>query len=108
MLLRNHPLLNYHGFLSWPPIWTWTGGLENDRPKGEIGILTSVQESNVLPADRCFLYIDHEGSSYIGCLMIDDHAFCTQIVKILQGCYGRAIADIGSLDLAGLEGNLQS
>jgi hypothetical protein len=54
MLLREHPLFRYHNIPSWPPVWTWTGGLETDRPRGEIGILRKVELSNVLPADRCF------------------------------------------------------
>jgi hypothetical protein len=64
MLLRNHPLMSYHGVSSWPPVWTWTGGLANKDPEGEIGIQ---------PTDRCYLYIEHEGASYVGCLLFDDH-----------------------------------
>ena len=75
MLLRDYPLISYRGIPSWPPVWTWTNGLENKRPRGEIGTLKAVTRSNVQPADRCFLYIDHEGSSYIGCLLVDDTAF---------------------------------
>ena len=30
MLLRNHPLISYSGAPSWPPAWTWTGGLDNN------------------------------------------------------------------------------
>jgi hypothetical protein len=100
MLLRDHPLMQYRGLPSWPPIWTWPDGVENNRPRGEIGILRSVRESLVQPANRCFLYIDHEGSSYIGCLLIEDHTFCGQIVKLLKGYCNRPIAEIGSLDLS--------
>lgn len=100
MLLRNHPLMSYKGIPNWPPIWTWTDGLENTRPRGEIGILKGVALSKVQPADRCFVYIDHEGSSYIGCLLFDDSVFCGQIAKLLQGCRDRRIAEIGSLDLS--------
>ena len=100
MLLRNHPLFRYHGVPSWPPVWTWTGGLEKNRPQGEIGVLKTVEVSRVLPADRCFLYIEHEGSFYIGCLLIDDYAFCDQIVKLLKGHCNCPIADIGSLDIS--------
>jgi hypothetical protein len=67
MVLRKHPLFNYRGVLSWPPVWTFTGGLKNKQPRREeIGILTEVTISNVQPADRCFLRIEHEGSMYIG------------------------------------------
>lgn len=100
MLLRNHPLFRHHGVPSWPPVWTMTDGVENDRPRGEIGILRTVQPSNIQPADRCFLHIDHEGSSYIGCLMVENPAFCGQVVQLLQGCYNRPIAEIGSIELS--------
>jgi hypothetical protein len=100
MLLRDHPLMSYKGLPNWPPTWTWTNGLENKHPQGEVGILRAVSLSNVLPADRCFLYIDHEGSSYIGCLLFNEPAFCSQIAKLLQGCCNRRIAEIGSLELS--------
>jgi hypothetical protein len=97
MFLRNHPLLNYQGVPSWPPVWTFTGGLENGRPRrGEIGILREVTISSVEPADRCFLHIEHEGSTYVGCLLIEDQVFCDQIVTMLQGHLNRPIAEIGS------------
>ena len=100
MVLRDHPLMAYHGHPSWPPMWTWVNGLDNKHPQGEIGILRKVVESNIYPADRCFLYIDYEGSSYIGCLLIEDYAFCSQIVKLLQDCLNRTIVEVGGLDLS--------
>jgi hypothetical protein len=100
MVLRKHPLFNYRGLPSWPPVWTFTGGLKNKRPRRqEIGILTEVMISNVQPADRCFLHIEHEGSSYVGCLLIEDHAFCDQIAKLLQAHCNLPIAEIGGLEL---------
>jgi hypothetical protein len=83
MLLRDHALFRYRGIHSWPPVWTWTSGLNNTHPQGEIGIVRKV-ESRIQPANNCFLYIDHEGSSYIRCLLIENHVFCKQIVELLQ------------------------
>jgi hypothetical protein len=100
MLLRDHPLMSYHGVPSWPPVWTCKNGLQKKLRRGEIGILKSVTISNSQPADRCFLYIEHEGSSYVGCLLFDDSTFCGQIAKVLQGYCNRRIAEIGSLDLS--------
>src|SRR5262245_2876752 len=90
----------YHGVRNWPPIWTWASGLENNRPKGEIGTLTKVELSNILPADRCFLYVEHEGSSYIGCLLFDDRNFCGQVATLLQNHRNKRISEIGSLDIS--------
>ena len=100
MLLRDHPLMRYKGVPNWPPAWTWTDGLENKRPQGEIGVLKAVALSNVQPADRCFLYIEHEGSAYIGCLLFNDSTFCDQVANLLQSQCNRPISEIGSLDLS--------
>ena len=101
MQLRDHPLLSYKGQPSWPPVWTWVGGSDNrDRPKGEVGILRAVQMSRIQPADRCFLYIEHRGAGYLGCLLTKDHAFCGQIAKLLEAYCGLPIRDIGDLDLS--------
>jgi hypothetical protein len=102
MLLRDHPLMSYKGMPSWPPAWIWTDGLEKNHPSGEIGVFRRVVESNIQPSNRCFLFIDYQESFYIGDLTVDDHAFCTQMVRFLQGhCYNRPIAEIGGLELPG-------
>src|SRR5215470_2968244 len=80
MLLRNHPLMSYRGLRSWPPHWTWTGGVKNMHPQGEVGILREVL--NISPADRCFLHITYEASQYVGCLLIEDPTSCYQIAKV--------------------------
>ena len=100
MLLRDHPLMSYNRLRSWPPPWTWTDGTDNKHPLGEVGILKAVVPSNIEPAGRCFLYIDYEGATYIGCLLIDDIAFCRQIVELLMANRNRPIAEIGDLDLS--------
>lgn len=91
----------YRGIPSWPPVWTFAGGREKKHPRrGEIGILREVTISIIQPNDRCFLHIEHQGSMYIGCLLIDDQAFCVQIVTLLQGYLNRPIVNIGSLDVS--------
>ena len=100
MFLRDHPLMSYRGVPSLPPSWNWTNGFENKGPRGEIGILKAVSLSKIEPANRCYLYMDHEESSYIGCLLVDDFAFCRHIAEVLRFCCNRPIAEIGSLDLA--------
>ena len=77
-------------------------GGDNKRPLGEVGILRRVEQFNVLPPDRCYLYIDHKGSSYFGCLLCSDHVFCPQIIRILESNLNKTIAEIGSLDISRL------
>jgi hypothetical protein len=84
---------------NWPPVWTWIDGREDKRPRGEIGTLKAVTLTKLKPANCCYLYIDHEVSSYVGCLLFDDSVFCAQITKLLQGYLKRPIAEIGSIDL---------
>jgi hypothetical protein len=100
MILRYHPLMSYHSVPNWPPAWLWIDGRESQRPEGEIGILREVILSNVQPANRCFLRIDHEGSSYMGCLLFDDTVFCGQIAKLLESYCNRPIVEVGSVDLS--------
>ena len=100
MLLREHPFFRYHGMRSWPPVWLWMDGGDNKHLRGEIGILRRVETSKVLPPDRCYLYIDYKESSYIGCLLCADHAFCIQVVRILQANLNKPIREIGSLDIS--------
>jgi hypothetical protein len=99
MLLRDHPLMSYKGAPSWPPTWTWIDGTEGKHPKGEVGILRSVYLSKILRANRCFLLIRYEESSYMGCLLFDDEMFCAQIAKLLQDYCNRPISEIGSIEL---------
>jgi len=80
-------------------MWTWIEGQENKKPKGEIGTLVEVRLSVIEPPNRCFLVMHHEGSTYMGCLLINDLAFCAQITRLLQNLCGNSIWAIGSLDL---------
>jgi hypothetical protein len=100
MLLRDHPLMCYRGTRNWPPVWTWIGGPANKRPQGEIGILRKVSLSKIQPFNRCYLYVNHDGSSYVGSLLFDDAAFCQHIAEALRLWCNRTIAEIGSLDLS--------
>jgi len=100
MLLRDHPLMSYKGVASWPPTWTWIEGRENEKPKGEIGTLAEVKLSVIDPPNRCYLVIQHEGSTYMGCLLINDLPFCAQIALLLQNHCGDSIREIGEIDLS--------
>ena len=100
MLLRDHPLMSYHGLRNWPPAWTWLNGPGNKYPRGEIGILTAVSLTQIKPANRCFLYMHHEESFYIGCLLFDDLSFRRHISQVLRFCRNRSIAEVGSLDVS--------
>ena len=50
--------------------------------------------------NRCYLVIDYEGEVYIGSLLFNDIAFCRQIAALLRFQLGRAVKDIGDLEMA--------
>ena len=100
MLLRDHPLMSYRGVVNWPPSWVWLDGPKEEHPKGELGILKSVLLSNVDQANRFFLLIGYQDSSYLGCLLFDDHAFCRHVMELLKTHCNRSIVEIGGLDVS--------
>src|SRR5262245_22786992 len=99
MLLREHPLMTYKGTGSWPPVWVWRHGNESN-PKGEVGILHDAVLSKVPPNSTCFLIMEHLGAEYIGALLLDDRAFCHQVMELLKAHCNRSIAEIGGLDVS--------
>ena len=99
MELRNHPLMSYRGTPNWPPVWTRTRDHTVKKLNGEIGILKHAVLHENLPT-RCFLVIEYEKYTYMGCLVFDDATFCKQIHDLLQLHIGSSIKDIGSIDLS--------
>ena len=100
MLLRDHPLMSCYGMPSWPPIWILLNGPGASRLTGEIGILKGIRVNGRPSSRRCFLYMQHKESLYLGCLLFHDLAFSRQVTALLQCYYDHSIAEIGSLDVA--------
>jgi len=93
--------MNYRGIPNWPPVWTNgkqpSGGVKTI--KGEIGVLKFVTVHTQMP-NRIFLFIDHEGEMYTGCLLFNYLPFCRQLELILERQIGASIKEIGDLDLS--------
>ena len=66
--------------------------------EGEVGVLTDVSMNLRIP-NKCFLGIEHEGKRYLGCIAVNDVAFC-QIFRLLQRHCGDTITHIGDLDVS--------
>jgi hypothetical protein len=107
MKLREHPLMICGGMLNWPPIWLWTGGEKNERPRGEVGVLIRVEPS-VLADRSLFLTIQYNNGEYMGCLSFDDAAFCREIYNLLKGLYRHSISEIGELNISHLRAGAES
>jgi hypothetical protein len=46
-------------------------------------------------SNKCFLVIEHDKEHYVGCLIFDDAAFCSQISNLLEDQIGRSVKEIG-------------
>ena len=99
MELRNHPLMSYGSVPNWPPAWVWTGGKQNKLHQGEIGILKNVMLAAVEPINKCYLIIEHDGESYIGCLSFADSSFCHRVYRLLERHCGASLKHIGGIDV---------
>ena len=99
MLLRDHPLLRYQNSPSWPPSWSYCGGLEKTRPLGEVGILKAVYLSAIKPSNSCYLIMEHAGAEYMGTIYVSDAALCLDIFESLLRHCGKTIQEIGDIDL---------
>jgi hypothetical protein len=94
--LRDHPLLKYQSVQNWPPVWT-RGTEPIVKPvKGEVGVLKEVHYDSGT-SNKCFLVIDYQFQSYIGCITWPTRSFGTQLTHFLRGHIGRSIKDIGDL-----------
>jgi hypothetical protein len=91
--------MSRNGIPNWPPLWTWVEGQKSKYPQGEVGILLWVRLTGIQPFDRCYLLMNHEDSSYMGCLLFDNDKFCRYIALFLENYCHRPIAEIGSLEL---------
>jgi hypothetical protein len=100
MLLRDHPLFTYQNSRSWPPAWWWCGGFDNTHPRGEVGILKTVYISVIKPPNSCHLIMEHAGAEYMGTLFVNDAALCLEIYELLLRHCGKAIQEIGNIDLS--------
>jgi hypothetical protein len=99
MELRDHRLMSYRGVPNWPPVWIRRQSrTEQQTLRGKVGILQELVSTGI-DYRKSFLYMEHEGVGYIGCLIFSDHRFCRPIVKLLRRYCGYGIKNIGGIDL---------
>jgi hypothetical protein len=101
MELRDHRLMSYRGVPNWPPVWVRRKNAEQQTLYGEIGILKRVITTGT-DCRKSFLFVEHEGTPYIGCLIFSDPRFCRPIVKLLRRHCSYSIKYISAIDLDGV------
>jgi hypothetical protein len=83
-----------------PPVWTQgTKARGTTILKGEVGVLRYIHLT-AQQSQKCYLVIEHNGQHYVGGLLLDDSAFCSQICALLQQNIGRSIKEIGELEVS--------
>jgi hypothetical protein len=93
--LRDHSLTLKSGNKTWPPFWITSSG---DNASGEIGILQDVLIGVVIPT-TLFLFIEFQGSRYVGSMSFDDSISCQKIYDLLKPIVGRSMKEIGDLEV---------
>ena len=82
----------------WPPRWNKVKA-NVATVVGEVGMLKFVHAPST-GALKCYMVIEHDGEQHVGELVFDDRSFAERIVLLLKDNLGRAIKDIGDIDLA--------
>ena len=94
--LRDHAITTLKsGVKTWPPFWITSSG---DAASGEIGILQNVS-IGVLIDTTLFLFIEFQGSRYVGLISFDDSISCQKTYDLLKPKVGRSIKEIGALEV---------
>jgi hypothetical protein len=79
--LCDHPLMiRKSGYLNWPPVWTTTHPHWDDKPIDEVGILEDVMISDLID-NKVFMFMQHQGFRYMGCMGFDDHTFFPKFLR---------------------------
>jgi hypothetical protein len=96
--LRDNPILTDQGVSSWPPAWLRTSGNESTIATGEAGILLDVKTHDAM-SSKCFLFMEHNGATFVGRMSVDSTALCQKLVTLLKQHRGEPLRQIGELDL---------
>ena len=100
MELRNHPVMFCDGVRTWPPKWSQMYGPATRPVAGEIGILSAVFLSSVIPPDKVRLVITTErGNCYIGSVLFENSNAARKIFDVLITHIRKPIRTIGAIDL---------
>src|SRR5690349_8521838 len=98
--------MNYRGLANWPPRWLPRKDVGGQQLQGEVGVLQEVVVSCGNPYNRqlsqLFLFMEHQQKAYVSAVLFSDAAFCRDVGELMKRHYGRALEEIGGLDVTGL------
>jgi len=97
--LRDDPFLTYEGVRSWPPTWLRTSGDESTTATGEVGTLRDAKTHDAI-SSKCFLFIEHNGATFVGRISCESSTLCQKLVKLLKQHRGELLESIGELGVA--------
>lgn len=85
----------------WPPAWGSAHTPGEKLAISEDGVLVDARIGREQPTgeENLVLEIDHEGSRYSGVLIVKEAGLRARVLKSLEANKGRAIREIGSLDI---------
>src|SRR5215467_2941807 len=100
MQLRNHPVMFCDGVRTWPPKWSQMYGPTTRSVAGEVGILSAVFLSSVIPPDKVSLVITTEKRNcYLGSVLFENPNAAKKIFDVLIAQIRKPIRTIGAIDL---------
>jgi hypothetical protein len=100
MELRNHPVMLCDGVRTWPPKWWQMYGPSNRSVAGEVGVLSAVFLSSIIPPDKVHVVITTKnGNCYLGRLIFEKSNNAKKIFDLLVANIKKPIRTIGSTDL---------
>jgi hypothetical protein len=92
--------MSWQGRPNWPPEWNGPYGPERPLPNGELGTLLKAECGfGKATVPHCYIDMEWNGQEYVGLLYFDDSGLIGNVCQILKAQVGRAISEIGSLDV---------
>ena len=100
MEVRNHPVMLCDGVSTWPPKWSQMYGPTSRSDTGEIGVLSAVFLSSIIPPDKVHVVITTKnGNCYLGSLIFEKPNSARKVFDLLTANIKKPIRTIGGTDL---------
>lgn len=101
MQLREHNSRSGQLFCQWSSGWGGSFGPNTKFPIGEVGTLTNVQfhQAQGSMPRHLTLHMEYEGTQFSTVLTPKDDEFMDRLYPTLQGCIGKPMHEVGSVEI---------